>query len=104
MCTMSRKSKSEYIAEKRRAHDKTGKPKRSRILDDVCETLGYTHKYAIKLLTGTVRYREHKGHRRTYNTCTLENARRRKPTAGAMCTNTRTRPKIAIPCTETDPG
>ena len=38
---MSRKSKSEYIAEKRRAYDKAGKTKRSRILDEVCETLGY---------------------------------------------------------------
>ena len=38
---MSRKSKSEYIAEKRRAYDKARKPKRSRILDEVCETLGH---------------------------------------------------------------
>ena len=37
MCNMSRKSKSEYIAEKRRAYVNAGKAKRSRILDEVCE-------------------------------------------------------------------
>ena len=35
MCNMSRKSKSEYIAEKRRAYGNAGKPKRSRILDAI---------------------------------------------------------------------
>ena len=58
---MSRKSKSEYIGEKRRAYGNAGKAKRSRILDDVCETLGYTRKYVIKILTGNIRYRERKG-------------------------------------------
>ena len=35
MCNMSRKSKSEYIAEKRRAYGNAGKAKRPRILDEV---------------------------------------------------------------------
>ena len=83
---MSRKSKSEYIAEKRRAYDKAGKPKRSRILDEVCETLGYTRKYVIKLLTGNVRYRERKGRGRTYGAIVLENARRIWETVGCPCT------------------
>ena len=57
---MSRKSRFEYIGEKRRAYAKSGKAKRSRILDEVCETLGYTRKYVIKLLSGNIRYRERK--------------------------------------------
>ena len=52
MCNMSRKSRFEYIGEKRRAYAMSGKAKRSRIIDEVCETLGYTRKYVIKLLTG----------------------------------------------------
>lgn len=83
---MSRKSKSEYIAEKRRAYDKAGKAKRSRILDEVCETLGYTRKYVIKLLTGNIRYRERKGRGRTYGTGVLENVRRIWETVGCPCT------------------
>ena len=58
---MSRKSRFEYVGEKRRAYAKSGKAKRSRILDKACETLGYTRKYVIKLLTGNIRYRERKG-------------------------------------------
>ena len=42
---MSRKSKAEYIAEKRRAYAEAGAGKRRRILDEVCETLCYTRKY-----------------------------------------------------------
>ena len=83
---MSRKSKSEYIAEKRRAYDKAGKAKRSRVLDEVCETLGYTRKYVIKLLTGNIRYRERKGRGRTYGTSVLENVRRIWETVGCPCT------------------
>jgi len=51
---MARKSKSEYIAEKRRAYGNAGKAKRFRILDEVCETLGHTRKYVIKLLNGNI--------------------------------------------------
>ena len=64
---MSRKSKSEYVAEKRRVYANSGKAKRSRILDEVCETLCYTRKYVIKLMTGHIRYRERKGRGRTYS-------------------------------------
>ena len=52
---MSRKSKSECIGEKRRAYASAGSGKRRRILDEVCETLGYTRKYANRLPTGSVR-------------------------------------------------
>ena len=57
--SVSRKSRSEYNGEKRRVYAKSGKAKRSRILDEVCETLSYTRKYAINLLTGNIRYRVH---------------------------------------------
>ena len=62
---MSRKSKAEYIGEKRRAYACAGAAKRRQILDEVCETLCYTRKYVIKLMTGNVRYRERKGRGRT---------------------------------------
>ena len=61
----------EYIGEKRRTYAQSAKAKRSRILDEVCETLGYTRKYVIKLLTGNIRYRERKGRGRTYGTSAL---------------------------------
>ena len=83
---MSRKSKSEYVAEKRRAYGNAGKAKRSRILDEVCETLGLTRKYVIKLLTGNIRYRERKGRGRTYGSSVLDNARRIWETVGCPCT------------------
>ena len=55
---MSRKSKAEYIGEKRRAYACASAAKRRQILDEVCETLCYTRKYVIKLMTGNIRYRE----------------------------------------------
>ena len=55
---MSRRSIAEYIAEKRRAYATAGSAKRTRILDEVCETVGYTRKYVIKLMTGNIRYKE----------------------------------------------
>ena len=54
---MSRKSKAEYIGEKRRAYACASAGKRRQILDEVCETLCYTRKYVIKLMTGNIRYR-----------------------------------------------
>jgi len=58
---MSRKSIVEYITEKRSAYADAGSIKRSRFLDEVNETVGYTRKYVIKLLTGNIRYKERKG-------------------------------------------
>jgi len=83
---MSRKSIAEYIAEKRRAYSNAGSKRRSRILDDACDTLGYTRKYVIKLLTGNVRYREHTGRGKTYSDSVIENARRIWETVGCPCT------------------
>ena len=56
MCNMSRKSKAEYIAEKRRAYSTARPEKRSMLIDEVRETLGYSRKYVNKLLTGNIHY------------------------------------------------
>ena len=63
---MSRKATSEYIGIKRRAYAQAGRAKRMRILDDVCETTDYERKYANRLLTGSRKFREHKGRGKTY--------------------------------------
>ena len=83
---MSRKSIAEYITEKRRAYADAGSVKRSRILDEVSETVGYTRKYVIKLLTGNIRYKERKGRGKTYSDHALANARRIWETVGCPCT------------------
>ena len=83
---MSRKSKAEYIGEKRRAYACASAAKRRQILDEVCETLCYTRKYVIKLMTGNVRYRERKGRGRTYSDHALANARRVWEAVGCPCT------------------
>ena len=83
---MSRKSKAEYIGEKRRAYACASAAKRRRILDEVCETLCYTRKYVIKLMTGNIRYRERRGRGRTYSDHALANARRAWEAVGCPCT------------------
>lgn len=57
----------EYVGAKRRAyaHLKT-KDSRSAALDEFCSFTGASRKYAIKLLTGSRRYREHPGRGKTY--------------------------------------
>ena len=52
MGNMSRMATNEYIGAKRRAYAQANRAKRSRILDEVCETTGYERKYANRLLTG----------------------------------------------------
>lgn len=83
---MSRKSISEYIAEKRHAYTVSGVAKRQRILDEVCETLGYTRKCVNKLLTGNIRYKEHKGRGKTYGESVIKNVRRIWEAVGCPCT------------------
>ena len=83
---MSRRSIAEYIAEKRRAYATAGSAKRTRILDEVCETVGYTRKYVIKLMTGNIRYKERKGRGRTYSDRALANVRRIWEAVGCPCT------------------
>ena len=65
---MSRQSKSEYITVKRERYGCTKKRKtKSRIIDEVVETLGFERKYAIRLLTGNRTFRPHKGRGKTYS-------------------------------------
>ena len=63
---MSRMATGEYIGTKRRAYAQADRAKRSRILDEVCETTGYERKYANRLLTGNRKFRERKGRGKTY--------------------------------------
>lgn len=63
---MSRKATNEYIGMKRRAYAMVNHAKRKRILDEVCETTGYSRKCANRLLTGSRKFRERKGRRATY--------------------------------------
>ncbi len=63
---MSRMATSEYIGAKRRAYAASKPDKRRRILDEVCETTGYSRKYANRLLTGSRRFRERRGRGTTY--------------------------------------
>ena len=63
---MSRMATNEYIGAKRRAYAQANRAKRTRILDEVCETTGYERKYANRLLTRNREFREHKGRGKTY--------------------------------------
>ena len=72
MCTMSRQSIKEYILDKRRVYRDASQTKKVRTLTEVCETTGYSRKYVIKLLNGTIRYRERKGRGKTYKGKTPE--------------------------------
>lgn len=46
---MSRKATNEYIGAKRRAYADARPRKRRQVLDEVCETTGYSRKYANRL-------------------------------------------------------
>ncbi len=78
---MSRKSMEEYVAVKRRAYKLASRPRRARILEDACDTLGYTRKYVIKLLTGNLRYHAHKGRGRALRTTRSDSNRTGRTTA-----------------------
>ena len=55
---MSRKTTNEYIGVKRRAYADAKLEKRIRILNEVCETTGYSRKHANRLLTGSRKFHE----------------------------------------------
>lgn len=63
---MSRIATSEYIGARRRMYAESSPGKRRRILDEVCETTGYSRKYANRLLTGSRKFKERKGRGATY--------------------------------------
>jgi len=85
MRNMSRKATSEYIGTKRRAYAQADRAKRRRILDEVCETIGYERKYANRLLTGSRKFREHKGRGKTYGDEVAEALNRVWREAGCPC-------------------
>jgi hypothetical protein len=64
---MSRKATMEYVGAKRRAYSKLkSKKAKSAAIDDFCQVTGAERKYAIRLLTGNRRYRDHAGRGKTY--------------------------------------
>ena len=83
---MSRKSKAEYVGEKRRAYAEADPARRRRILDEVCNTLGYTRKYVIKLMTGNIRYRERTGRGKSYGDEVIQMAVKVWEAVGCPCT------------------
>ena len=66
MHDMSRRSKAEYIKVRRERYEVANPAKKSRIIDEVMETTGFTRKYVINLLNGKIEYRERKGRGKTY--------------------------------------
>lgn len=67
MHDMSRRSKAEYIKVRRERYEVANPAKKSRIIDEVMETTGFTRKYVINLLNGKIEYRERKGRGKTYD-------------------------------------
>ncbi|MGI6390362.1 MAG: hypothetical protein ACOX7Q_09250 [Kiritimatiellia bacterium] len=64
---MSRKATMEYVGAKRRAYSKLkSKKAKSAAIDDFCQVTGAERKYAIRLLTGNRKYRDHAGRGKTY--------------------------------------
>lgn len=82
---MSRMATAEYIGAKRRAYAEADSAKRRRLLDEVCETTGYSRKYANRLLTGSRKFRERKGRRKTYRGEVLEVLEKVWREAGCPC-------------------
>ncbi len=82
---MSRMATAEYIGAKRRAYEEARPEKRRRLLDEVCETTGYTRNYANRLLTGSRKFRERKGRGKTYKGEVLEVLKRVWLEAGCPC-------------------
>lgn len=82
---MSRMATAEYIGAKRRAYAEAGSAKRRRLLDEVCETTGYSRKYANRLLTGNRRFRERKGRGKTYEGEVLDILEKVWREAGCPC-------------------
>lgn len=82
---MSRISIKEYILRKR--DDYLGETPRgkSKMLDEMCRTVGMTRKCVIKLLSGNIEYRERKGRGKTYDGKTLEALKKVWHEAGCPC-------------------
>ena len=55
---MSRKTKAEYIKVRRQRYEVESPARKSRIIDEVMDTTGFTRKYVINLLNGRIDGRE----------------------------------------------
>ena len=82
---MSRMATTEYIGAKRRLYAEADRRKRVRLLDEVCETTGYSRKYANRLLTGSRKFRERKGRGKTYTPDEAEVLKKVWLEAGCPC-------------------
>ena len=82
---MSRRSVKEYMLRKR--DDYLGETPRgkSKMLDEMCRTVGMTRKYVIKLLSGNIKYRERKGRGKTYDDKALDMLKKVWIEAGCPC-------------------
>lgn len=56
-----------------------------RIIDEVYETTGHSHKYANRLLTGSWKFREHSERSRTYTQTTTTVLKKAWLKAGCPC-------------------
>ena len=83
---MSRMATAEYIGAKRRAYLLASREKRHRILQEVCETVGYEKKYANKLLLGHRKFKERKGRGKTYGEETAKALQAIWEEVGCPCT------------------
>ena len=83
---MSRKATMEYVGAKRRAYAKLkNKKAKGAALDEFCALTGAERKYAIKLLTGSRKYREHKGRSKSRTPESEELFMRLWRASGRMC-------------------
>ena len=86
MHDMSRRSKAEYINVRRQRYEDASPAKKSRIIDEVMETTGFSRKYVINLLNGKIEYRERKGRGKTYHDSTKQVLAAIWTEAGCPCT------------------
>lgn len=84
---MSRKATLECVGKERRAYlSARSKAVKKRILDNFCDVYGFERKYAIKLLTGNRKYKEHSGRGRTYGKKARELLKRVWRATNCLCT------------------
>ena len=83
---MSRGATNEYIGLKRRANAAAKRSKRRLILAEVCETTGYSKDYAIRLLSGSRKFRERKGRGKKFDEDVAKFLVAVWKEAGCMCT------------------
>ena len=83
---MSRGATNEYIGMKRRAYQAASRPKRHEILAEVCTNTGYSKDYAIRLLSGSRKFRERKGRGKKFGEEVAKWLKAVWLEAGCMCT------------------